>query len=225
MRGISPAGFEIAQAHINKAVEVGFFFFRELGNGLEPVHSLGIQLKACFAGQIIQRHFQGIGELGGHLNRRLHLTVYYSCGLRRNEGVHLDLSDINLDTRILHVRKGKNYKERFVPFGKSSAQLLQEYIYDYRPRFVRDKREGRLFVSFGGRVMNGTSLCSRLQKLQGQSEDAALMQKHLTLHVLRHSIATHLLAAGMSLEKIARFLGHSTMDSTQIYTHLLEEEP
>lgn len=156
---------------------------------------------------------------------RAMLTVYYSCGLRRNEGVHLDLSDINLDTRILHVRKGKGYKERFVPFGKSSASLLQEYIYDHRPRFVRDKREGRLFVSFGGRVMNGDSLNNRLQALQRESEDTGLMSKQLTLHVLRHSIATHLLAAGMSLEKIARFLGHSTMDSTQIYTHLIEKEP
>ncbi len=164
-------------------------------------------------------HYEALGA-----RDRAMLTVYYSCGLRRNEGVHLDLSDINFDTRILHVRKGKNYKERFVPFGKSSAALLQEYIYDHRPRFAKDKREGRLFVSFGGRVMSGGGLGARLQKLQMQSEDATLMQKHLTLHVLRHSIATHLLQAGMSLEKIARFLGHSTMDSTQIYTHLVEKE-
>lgn len=155
---------------------------------------------------------------------RAMLTIYYSCGLRRNEGVHVDLADINFDTRILHVRKGKNYKERFVPFGKSSALLLQEYIYDHRPRFIKDKREGRLFVSFGGRVMSGGTLAARLQKLQSQSEEPALMQKRLTLHVLRHSIATHLLGAGMSLEKIAKFLGHATMDSTQIYTHLVDKE-
>src|SRR5690606_28148207 len=59
---------------------------------------------------------------------RAMLVVYYSCGLRRNEGVHLDMGDINFDTRLLHVRKGKNYKERFVPFNKTNAAYLQEYI-------------------------------------------------------------------------------------------------
>ncbi len=155
---------------------------------------------------------------------RVMLTIYYSCGLRRTEGVYLSIDDINFDTRILHVKKGKNYKERFVPFGKSSSKTLQDYIYDHRPLLVKDKREGRLFISYGGRRMTGGTLNSRLQLLQRASEDIDLQQKEVHLHILRHSIATHLLEAGMSLEKIARFLGHSTMDSTQIYTHLIQKE-
>ena len=152
---------------------------------------------------------------------RAMLAVYYSCGLRRNEGVHLHVDDISFDTRILHVKKGKNYKERFVPFGKTTLQYLQLYVYDCRPSFAADKKEGRLFLSAGGRPTNGGTLLIRLQRLQQLTEDATLQQKTVGLHTLRHSIATHLLAAGMSLEKIAQFLGHSSLESTQIYTHLI----
>ena len=60
------------------------------------------------------------------------IAIFYGCGLRRNEGVHVDVSDINFDNAILHVRKGKAYKERFVPISPTSIQCLQEYIYDYR---------------------------------------------------------------------------------------------
>jgi integrase/recombinase XerD len=149
------------------------------------------------------------------------LAVFYSCGLRRNEGVHLHLDDINFDTRVMHVKKGKNYKERFVPFGKATSQQLQTYIYDYRPMLVKDKREDSLFISVGGRPTSGDTMLDRLHLLQQLTEDATLQQKSVGLHTLRHSIATHLLQAGMSLEKIAQFLGHSSLESTQIYTHLV----
>ena len=152
---------------------------------------------------------------------RAMLSVYYSCGLRRNEGAHLHTDDINFDTRVLHVKKGKNYKERFVPFGKSTGQYLQSYIYDHRPVMAMDKKESRLFLSVGGRPTDGAALLLRLQRLQQLTEDATLQQKTVGLHTLRHSIATHLLSAGMSLEKIAQFLGHSSLNSTQIYTHLI----
>jgi integrase/recombinase XerD len=168
-------------------------------------------------------HYNRFNEVWQARDRAM-LAVYYSCGLRRNEGVHINLDDINFDRQILHVRKGKNYKERFVPFNKANAQYLQLYVYDYRPLFAKDKKEDRLFLSAGGRLTNGTSLLLRLQRLQQLTEDTDLQQKTIGLHTLRHSIATHLLAAGMSLEKIAQFLGHSSLDSTQIYTHLIKQK-
>ena len=71
--------------------------------------------------------------------------------------------------------------------------------------------------------MQGQSLAVRLKLLQYYSEDSALQEKEIGLHSLRHSIATHLLQAGMPLESISRFLGHSSLESTQIYTHLSAE--
>lgn len=169
------------------------------------------------------RHYSRFNETMQAKDRAM-LAVYYSCGLRRNEGVHLHIDDINFDTRVLHVKKGKNYKERFVPFGKTTLQYLQAYVYDYRPLFAPDKKEGRLFMSPGGHPTVGGTLLLRLQRLQQLTEDTTLQQKTIGLHTLRHSIATHLLAAGMSLEKIAQFLGHSSLESTQIYTHLIHEQ-
>jgi integrase/recombinase XerD len=154
---------------------------------------------------------------------RAMLSIFYACGLRRNEGANITIDDINFDTRILHVRKGKNYKERLVPFSKTTMQYLQEWIYDYRPRLVKSQKEGALFIGKAGTVMTGGSLYKRLKLLQLSTDNLALQEKEIGLHTLRHSIATHLLQNGMDLQKIQRFLGHRSLESTQIYTHLIEE--
>lgn len=152
------------------------------------------------------------------------LTVFYGCGLRRNEGYHLNLSDVYWDKGILHVKKGKGYKERFVPLNRTNLKYLEQYVYDWRPIIIKDKTEDAFFISQKGRRMESQSMAIRLKLLQQRTNDIRLQQKNIRLHVLRHSIATHLLGNGMSLEKISKFLGHSSLESTQIYTHLLEQE-
>ena len=152
------------------------------------------------------------------------LALFYGCGLRRNEGYHLDVSDIKWDRNILHVRKGKGYKERLVPFNKASKKHLQDYVYDWRPYLLRSNKEDAFFLGNGGLRLGDQSLLLRLKLLIQKSESIQLQEKEVGLHTLRHSIATHLLAAGMKLENIAKFLGHSSLESTQIYTHLINEE-
>lgn len=152
------------------------------------------------------------------------LTVYYGCGLRRNEGIQLNLSDIHWEKQLLHVRKGKNNKERLVPISKSGIMHLQNYRYDARPYFIRKPHEEAFFVSERGSRIQGQSLYLRLMRLVEISNNSELRSKEIGLHTLRHSIATHLLRNGMKLEKIKEFLGHSSLESTQIYTHLLEVE-
>jgi integrase/recombinase XerD len=152
---------------------------------------------------------------------RAMLAVFYGCGLRRNEGVCLDIGDINFDRSILHVRKGKNYKERLVPISKTNLKYLTEYVYDHRPELTKGSKTEALFISYQHiRRMQGQSLMIRLRVLQYHTESIDLKEKEIGLHTLRHSIATHLLQAGMKLESISRFLGHSSLESTQIYTHL-----
>lgn len=152
------------------------------------------------------------------------LTIFYGCGLRRNEGYHLDLSDIDFDRRILHVRKGKANKERFVPFNKTNSQYLQEYVYDSRPQMNFDKRNNAFFISMKGKRMSARTMALRLKILQQRTNDIYLQDKNVRLHVLRHSIATHLLQNGMPLDKISKFLGHTSLESTQVYTHLVNNE-
>ncbi len=154
---------------------------------------------------------------------RAMLSIFYGCGLRRNEVVHLDINDIHFEKSLLHVRKAKGYKERIVPVTKQSIQHLQNYLYDARPYFCNDKNEA-FFVTQSGKRLGGQVMLIRLKQLIQLTGNAELMQKEIHLHTLRHSIATHLLQNGMRLERIKEFLGHGSLDSTQIYTHFLETE-
>ncbi len=152
---------------------------------------------------------------------RAMLAIFYGCGLRRTEGVSLDVGDINFDRSILHVRKGKNYQERLVPVSKTNLKYLQDYVYDHRAELTRGRKTEALFVAYTtAKRMQGQSLFIRLKNLQYQTGDIDLIEKEIGLHTLRHSIATHFLQAGMKLESISRFLGHSSLESTQIYTHV-----
>ena len=151
------------------------------------------------------------------------LTVFYGCGLRRNEGANVMIDDINFDRRTLHVRKGKNYKQRLVPFSQNGANYFKEWVYDYRPLLLTRKTESHLFIGRGGKPITKGALYTRLKLLVQAVQNPELNQKNVGLHTLRHSVATHLLQNGMSLQHIQRFLGHSSLESTQIYTHLLEQ--
>ena len=155
---------------------------------------------------------------------RAMLVIFYGCGLRRNEVVHLNVSDVDFERKSLKVRKGKNYKQRLVPLHSSYLSILQIYIFDSRSKLIKptkEKKEQALFLSVRGTRMVDQSLSIRLRKMLEKTQ----IDKHITLHTLRHSVATHLLQQGMSLEQIAKFLGHSSLESTQIYTHLAEEQP
>ena len=150
------------------------------------------------------------------------LVVLYSCGLRRNEAVNLDISDIYFDKQRIFVRKGKNYKERFVPINRKNAEILEDYIYEARPQFKDSHVHEALFINKFGTRMQGTSFANRLQAIIKASENNTIAEKQITPHILRHSIATHLLQQNVKLESIKTFLGHSTLESTQLYTHLLK---
>lgn len=232
-------GGGLSNNYINKHLQAIEKFLEFLNyKGVPHVPALGIRLEKLHKKDITILTQSEIKELFELTNKEPNtekeqiiqsrdkalLTIFYSCGLRRNEGVNVSIDDINFDTRILHVKKGKNYKERFVPLNKTNAAYLQEWIYDYRSQIVKNKKEHRLFIAYGGSPLTGGALYTRLKLLQQQSDNIELQQKNIGLHSLRHSIATHLLQAGMSLEKIAKFLGHNSLESTQIYTHLIESE-
>jgi len=151
------------------------------------------------------------------------IAILYFCGLRRTEAVSLNFEDVNLDTATVHVKHGKGYKERLVPIHKNNIKYLEDYMFDSRIELTKDSQEKAFFISMRKTRMNGQSMLIRLKKMQELTDNLTLRTKNLTLHTLRHSIATHLLQNGMDLEQISRFLGHSSLESTQIYTHLINE--
>jgi site-specific recombinase XerD len=155
------------------------------------------------------------------------IAVYYGCGLRLNEGASLEVSDINQTAKVLHVRKGKHYKERFVPIAEKNFEELKLYIDYARPQIISvgssppsGELEGALFLNtHNGKPISRQMLYLRIKQLARK----AGIKKKVGTHTLRHSIATHLLQSGMKLERIQQFLGHADLDSTQIYTHLANE--
>jgi integrase/recombinase XerD len=149
------------------------------------------------------------------------IAVYYGCGLRLNEGASLEVNDIDNTRKVLHVRKGKLYKERFVPIAQKNFDEIKLYIDHARPQLLQKKKTDVLFIDANkGHPMQRQSLYVRIKQLVKK----AGIKKKVGTHTLRHSIATHLLQSGMKLERIQQFLGHADLDSTQIYTHLVNEE-
>jgi site-specific recombinase XerD len=153
---------------------------------------------------------------------RAMLGIYYGCGLRLNEGASLEVNDIDQSRKILHVRKGKHYKERFVPVAEKNLEAIKLYVDYARPQLLDDNRTSLLFIDcIRGKALTKQSLYIRIKQLAGKAN----IRKKVGTHTLRHSIATHLLQSGMKLERIQQFLGHAGLDSTQIYTHLKNEAP
>lgn len=166
------------------------------------------------------------------------IAIFYGCGLRRTEGINLNLYDINSPKSLLFVRKGKGNKQRHVPIARKHLEDLKTYITDGRRWFMEAHDTGHyqhqrygthfkkkqhtddeaFFINHNGKRMQDFSY--RLQ----QMKQRAGIGQDFSLHHLRHSIATHLLQSGMDIKEIARFLGHSSLDSTQIYTHIAEQQ-
>jgi len=111
-----------------------------------------------------------------------------------------------------------------VPINEYNLKIIEEYIYDYRPLFYNYKNTEYLLINYRGTQLLGQSLCNRLCEIAKTTNNEKLIEKNITPHILRHSIATHLLEKGAKIETISQFLGHSSLESTQIYTHLLEDK-
>lgn len=168
----------------------------------------------------IRQLYEAIPDTVLGIRDRAMLAIYYGCGLRLNEGANLEENDINQQARVLHVRKGKHYKERFVPVADKNFEEIKLYLDYGRPQLMQTKKHNYFFVDANkGYPMQRQSLYVRIKQLVRKSG----IKKKVGTHTLRHSIATHLLQSGMKLERIQQFLGHSNLDSTQIYTHLLNE--
>jgi integrase/recombinase XerD len=151
-----------------------------------------------------------------HYQLKLIFALYYGCGLRLSEGAKLCLSNIDFERKTVFVEKGKNYKDRIIPMSDGVYNALQDYVYNFRSTLKLPHNQ--LFLN------SKNELNRMFKKLQNACKDEQIQQKRLSMHVLRHSIATHLLQNGMNIENIRLFLGHSSLETTQIYTHLVEPE-
>jgi site-specific recombinase XerD len=154
---------------------------------------------------------------------RAMLSIYYGCGLRKSEGTNLVVNDILSERKLIHVRKGKGSKERHVPVTDKNLGHITEYLQNGRNFLLNQNETDSFFINQYGMACSDQALTARLKRLTKNSGNATLQGKKPSLHSLRHSIATHLLQQGMEIEMIQKFLGHSSLESTQIYTHIINE--
>lgn len=177
-----------------------------------------------YQGHFVQPETQTLQRAISQRDRAM-LGIYYGCGLRKSEGTGLDLSDVLTRRGLILVRKGKGSKERYVPVSEKSLEHITEYLQVGRPFLASTSSFSTeaFFVNQLGDRCSDQALAHSLHKLVKRSGSVSLQEKRPSLHTLRHSIATHLLQSGMQIEMIQQFLGHQSLESTQIYTHLVNE--
>lgn len=162
-----------------------------------------------------------VNKPGGLLKRTI-FELVYSSGLRISEAANLNLTDIDLASRILAVRQGKGSKDRFVPFSDVAGLFLKKYIETERKaiaKFPSFKDEGAVFLSPYGRIKSITIRCYFRDILN----QAGIEKRNRTVHSIRHSTATHLLEAGADVRYVQELLGHESIETTVRYTHLMME--
>jgi integrase/recombinase XerC len=147
------------------------------------------------------------------------LELLYASGLRVSELAKLTLEQVNLDTREVRVM-GKGAKERITLMGDPAARVLAAYIEQGRPRLMKKRKNNAVFLNRSGGRLTARSVENILQRYA----KSVGISKRVHPHMVRHTFATHLLDGGADLRVVQELLGHASLSSTQIYTHVSKSQ-
>jgi integrase/recombinase XerD len=167
--------------------------------------------KTAIRTPLTKEEIKELFEAANSLQEIAMLHLFYSCGLRRSEAANLNTKDIHFTNQILYVRSGKGKKRRVVPITDKVSKALENYIISERSQTTETEA---FIINRRGKRMDGYSYNTAFKKLKERTN----IIREVSPHYLRHSIATHLLASGLSIENVRQFLGHSDLSTTQIYT-------
>lgn len=154
-------------------------------------------------------------------HNKAYFWTVYSLGLRLQEGLHLQIGDIDGQRMLVHVHRGKGAKDRYVPLPARTLAVLRDYWASHRnpswlfPATGRDRKQAATATHPMGKASVQGAMRRVVQQLQ--------LRKAVHLHTLRHSYATHLLEAGVNLRLIQQYLGHSSLQTTMVYLHLTSQ--
>lgn len=153
------------------------------------------------------------------LRERAVLSLFYGCGLRIAEAEKINIKDVHFKSGLLYVREGKGKKRRVIPMSATVSRDLRDYYLHERSGYIKsntsDNQDAFILNTRGNRMLK-SALRNLIKSIIGRTTIAT----PITTHGLRHSIATHLIESGMSLEDVRDFLGHEFIDTTQIYTRI-----
>lgn len=160
-----------------------------------------------------QQEVQAILKSTGNVKHKALLSIIYGGGLRRSETLSLKITDILSDQRKILIRGGKGRKDRMTLLGDKLLTLLRLYVREYKPRHFL----------FEGAVIGEPYSSSSLQAVLKRAAKTAGIKRKVTPHMLRHSFATHLMERGTDIRIIQRLLGHNSLKTTEIYTHVTDQ--
>lgn len=146
------------------------------------------------------------------------LELLYATGIRVSELTSIQLKDVDFSLSILRVM-GKGRKERYVPFGQFAHEALQLYVTDARPILMKKQQHDSLFVNMRGEPITARGVRYILNEMVKKTELTTTIYPHM----IRHTFATHLLNQGADLRTVQELLGHASLSSTQVYTHVTKE--
>lgn len=175
-----------------------------------------------------QHEIKQLYEATQTAQERAILSLAYGCGLRVGELVKCNVEDIRLREKIIIIPQGKGNKRRVIPLSNGIVKDLSNYYYNERDELTKGRdfkphQNAFMLHSRGGR-MNKDTYNKHLKALIERTGNIELKEKQITVHSLRHSIATHLLEQGIAVEQVRMFLGHAQLETTQIYTHISKEQ-
>ena len=147
------------------------------------------------------------------------LELLYATGLRISELINLEFKNIDLNDCIVRIM-GKGSKERIVPINDLAIKYLKIYVKDYRHKLVKTEQNNYVYLNNHGKKMTRQGVFKMIKKRTLETG----IKKDISPHTLRHSIATHMLENGADLRIIQEFLGHESIGTTQIYTHLTNQK-
>jgi site-specific recombinase XerD len=214
--GWSPATMRIAHSGIK------FFFIHVLQRQWSTFNYLNVQRQRKLPTVLSRDEVRRVLASVYTVHNRAFLFTVYACGLRLQEGLHLQVADIDSDRMLIHVHRGKGAKDRLVPLPTTLLPVLRSYWKTHRHKTLLFPALGRNCRS-GANAKEPMAISSVQGAMKNAVREAGLHKKEVSIHTLRHSYATHLLEEGVNLRVIQRYLGHASIETTMIYLHLTQK--
>ena len=212
--------------HHLRAIELFFTMLLERGEiQINPLSEIQIHFPEQNTERTILSQKQ-IKSLYDHTEteaEKVILGLGYGCGMRVTEIVLCNIEDIKLKEGVIIIPRGKNNKRRVIPITQQVVKDLECYLNEVRMYLDTKNVQALLIHSRGGRMQKYT-MNKILKKIIRRTRDKDINPDEITMHTLRHSIATHLLESGMPLQQVRQFLGHELLETTEIYTHINQEQ-
>jgi site-specific recombinase XerD len=200
---------------------IKFFYTQTLARDWKTLHTLRVAREKKLPDVLSLDEVRQLMAAVRTPHNKAYLWTVYSLGLRLQEGLYLQVGDVDSGRMLVHVHRGKGAKDRYVPLPPTTLSTLREYWASHRnPRWIfpatgRDHAQ----AAQATKPMAIASVQGALRRVVLQLK----FRKSISIHTLRHSYATHLLEAGVNLRLIQQYLGHSSLQTTMVYLHLTSQ--